>query len=338
MALWCFRCTAGPAGKTQNAAHLILFLLMKKWMALDLNCHWKCVVHILVPFAICTTSDGYLISSRMAAIALAGSVLCWLARGHAQAYCENMSMQQNRYLVMPLASLYCSRPGCTAVGTQGWTGHDGLPPEEGVSHGMLQRITLLSGQGLPDGGPHQGLHIVWRHRPVLPCRQQGPWWWAPPTYLTVSPGMVRVQACMRVSHTPFLPLLPPPHSQSRHSLCLCPQKPHAGHWHGVDEGPASPAVYQWGGKVGGGPGNTHWSSLALCWHTIWSVRSRRLVPLCCMPSTTSSRVPGVQLISTRCLCNVTALGNVVLGSMACARLTWLTFQASDSSSLSPGRH
>ena len=71
--------------------------------------------------SICITSNGSLISSRMAAMALAGSVLCLLARGHAQAYCENMSVQQNRYLVMTLASPYCSRPDCTAVGTQGWT-------------------------------------------------------------------------------------------------------------------------------------------------------------------------------------------------------------------------
>ena len=34
-------------------------------------------------------------------------------------------------------------------------------------------------------------------------------------------------------------------------LCVfVPRELHAGHWHGVDEGPASPAVCQWRGKVG----------------------------------------------------------------------------------------
>ena len=71
--------------------------------------------------SICITSNGSLTSSRMAVMALAGSVLCLLAGGHAQAYCENMSVQQNRYLVMTLASPYCGRPDCIAVGIQGWT-------------------------------------------------------------------------------------------------------------------------------------------------------------------------------------------------------------------------
>ena len=39
-------------------------------------------------------------------------------------------------------------------------GHDGLPPQEAVAHGMVQSMTLLSGQGLPDGVLHQGLHVV----------------------------------------------------------------------------------------------------------------------------------------------------------------------------------
>ena len=46
------------------------------------------------------------ISSRMACMAPAVSVPRLLVRGHAQAYLENTSMQQKRYLVPSLASRY----------------------------------------------------------------------------------------------------------------------------------------------------------------------------------------------------------------------------------------
>ena len=83
------------------------FSLVKKCMSLDLSSRLKRAAHILVPLSLCTASGGLsCISSRMACMAPAVSVPHLLVRGPAQAYLENTSMQQKRYLVLSLASQY----------------------------------------------------------------------------------------------------------------------------------------------------------------------------------------------------------------------------------------
>ena len=112
----------GPLEAFHYRAFDVIFSLVNKCMSLYFSSRWKGTARVMVSLLVCMTSSGWSsISSRMAYMAAAISVPHWLIRGHGQAYLENMSVQQKRYLV--------------------------------VAHQAVQRVTLISGQGFPDGRP-----------------------------------------------------------------------------------------------------------------------------------------------------------------------------------------
>ena len=126
--LWSYKCATGPSGRPRNAwscwsscgdesCHSVSFASAppwhiwchhsRWWRSLYLCSCWKGAACIPVPLSLCTASGGLsCMSFRMVCMVPGISVPHLLVRGRAQAYLENMSMQQKRYLVPSVASQY----------------------------------------------------------------------------------------------------------------------------------------------------------------------------------------------------------------------------------------
>ena len=104
----------------------VMILADEEVMSLGLSSHWKGAARILVPLSLCTASGGLsCMSFRMVCMAPAISEPRLLVSGRAQAYLENTSMQQKRYLVFQWPYQQSACPGPSIA----WRLPPGYPPD-----------------------------------------------------------------------------------------------------------------------------------------------------------------------------------------------------------------